>query len=174
MAAGLTMRTISDIVGEPIPIIRIMPNTPVAIGTGMTVYCYNDLVSNTILKDFLCDMSATGRMDQLPENLIDAASALSGSGPAYLYMFIEAMADGAVLCGIPRAKALEYAAATIAGAAQLMLEGGQHPAVLKDAVCSPGGSTIAGLRVLENHSFRGIVMECISAAYHRNKELGKK
>ena len=174
MAAGLTMRTISDIIGEPIPIIRIMPNTPVSIGMGMTVYCYNELVSDTILNDFICDMSAAGRMDHLPEQLIDAASALSGSGPAYLYMFIEAMADGAVLCGIPKAKALEYAATTIVGSAQLMLESGQHPAILKDAVCSPGGSTIAGLQILENHSFRGAVMECISAAYHKNQELGHK
>ena len=97
----------------------------------MTVYCYNDLISNTILKDFLCDMSATGRMDQLPENLIDAASALSVSGPAYLYMFIEAMADCAVSYGMKREMAYEFCAQSLMGAAKMVLETKKHPGELK-------------------------------------------
>jgi len=98
---------------------------------------------------------------------------LSGSGPAYMYVFLEALADGAVACGIPRRKAYEYAAMTMAGAAQLFLQSEQHPGVLKDAVCSPGGSTIAGIKALEEGAFRAAVMNCIAATCNRNKELGK-
>ena len=112
-------------------------------------------------------------LDRLDEKLIDAGSAISGSGPAFVYLFIEALADGAVACGIPRAKALEYAAATVIGAGELVLSSGQHPGQLKDAVCSPGGSTIAGIRALENHGFRAAAMEAVISTYNRNKELGK-
>ena len=104
---------------------------------------------------------------------MDGVSALSGSGPAYLYVMMEAMADGAVACGIPKEKALEYAAMTMMGAAEMYLQTHTHPAALKDAVCSPGGSTIAGIRVLEQQGFRGAVMDCVAAAYQKNKELGK-
>ena len=119
-------------------------------------------------------MRFSGRLDELDEHLIDAASALSGCGPAYMYMFIEALADGAVACGIPRAKAMEYAAATMVGAGELVLISKMHPGALKDAVCSPGGSTIAGVRALEQHGFRGAAMDCVADAFERNKELGKK
>ena len=104
---------------------------------------------------------------------MDAASALSGSGPAYMYLFLEALADGAVACGIPRAKAYEYAAMTMAGSAQMYLTTKQHPGALKDAVCSPAGSTIAGVRALENGAFRASVMNCVADTFARNKELGK-
>ena len=125
------------------------------------------------LSDLLADLRFAGRLDGLEEKLIDAASALSGCGPAYAYIFMEALADGAVACGIPRAKALEYAAATLEGAGRMYLETHTHPGALKDAVCSPGGSTIAGVRALEQHGFRGAVMDCVSAAYEKNKQLGK-
>ena len=174
MAAGLEIATIREFVGCDLPIIRIMPNTPVAIGKGMIQYCRNELVSDDILTDWLKDMCDCGRLDALDEKLIDAAAALSGAGPAFMYMFIEALADGAVACGIPRAKAYEYAAATMAGSAELVLASGQHPGTLKDAVCSPGGSTIAGVRALEQHGFRAAAMDCIIAACNRNKELGKQ
>ena len=173
MAAGLEIAQIEEFAGCDLPVIRIMPNTPVAIGKGVTQYCCNDLVSPEMLRDFLEDMRFSGILDPLEERLIDAGSALAGSGPAYVYMFIEALADGAVACGIPRAKALEYAAATVIGAGELVLASGQHPGALKDAVCSPGGSTIAGVRALENHSFRAAAMEAVIATYNRNKELGK-
>ena len=173
MAAGLEIRQIQEFAGCDIPIIRIMPNTPVAIGKGVIQYCRNELVTDEVLADFLNDMRYAGLLDALEERLIDAGSAISGSGPAYVYMFIEALADGAVACGIPRAKALEYAAATVIGAGEMVLATGQHPGALKDAVCSPGGSTIAGVRALENHGFRGAAMDCVIATCNRNKELGK-
>ena len=173
MAAGLTMAQIEEFAGCEIPVIRIMPNTPVAIGKGVIQYCCNGLVTEEMLKEFLTDLRHAGVLDPLEERLIDAGSAISGSGPAYVYMFIEALADGAVACGIPRAKAMEYAAATVIGAGELVLATGQHPGALKDAVCSPGGSTITGIRALENHGFRAAAMEAVIATYNRNKELGK-
>ena len=173
MAAGLEIQQIEEFAGVRLPIVRIMPNTPTAIGKGVIPYCRNDLVTDSLLADWLTDMRFCGLLDSLEERLIDAASALSGSGPAYMYMFIEALADGAVACGIPRAKAMEYAAMTMAGSAEMFLETKQHPGALKDAVCSPGGSTIAGVRALEQHGFRGAAMDCVIATYNRNKELGK-
>ena len=173
MAAGLEIRQIEEFAGTRLPIIRIMPNTPTAIGKGVIPYCRNDLVEEAVLADWLKDMRYCGLVDSLEERLIDAASALSGSGPAYMYMFLEALADGAVACGIPRAKAMEYAAMTMAGSAEMFLATKQHPGALKDAVCSPGGSTIAGVRTLEQHGFRGAAMDCVVATYNRNKELGK-
>lgn len=173
MAAGLTIAQIEEFAGVRLPVIRIMPNTPCAIGWGLIQYCCNDLVRPEILEDFLRDMGGCGRLDLLEEGLMDAGSAISGSGPAYAYLFAEALADGAVACGIPRAKALEYAAATLVGAGQMLLETGEHPGALKDAVCSPGGSTIAGIRALEEKGFRGAVMDCVIATFERNKELGK-
>ena len=173
MAAGLEIRQIEEFAGCELPVIRIMPNTPVAIGKGVTQYCCNNLVSGDLLADWLTDMRFSGKLDALEERLIDAGSALSGSGPAYVYLFIEALADGAVACGIPRAKAMEYAAATVIGAGEMVLATNQHPGALKDAVCSPGGSTIAGIRALENQGFRAAAMEAVIATYNRNKELGK-
>lgn len=173
MAAGLSINKIEAMAGEDLSIIRIMPNTPVAVGCGMIQYCCNHHVTKADLSSFLEDMRYCGKLDAIDERLIDSASALSGCGPAYMYMFAEALADGAVACGLPREKAIEYAAVTMSGAAQMLMQTGLHPGTLKDAVCSPGGSTIAGLRALEEHSFRGAVMDCINAAYKRSKELGK-
>ena len=173
MAAGVQISKIQAIVGAPLPVIRIMPNTPAMVGCGTILYCNNDLVSNAAVATVFDDMRYAGIFDEIDEKLIDAASALSGCGPAYGYMFIEALADGAVACGVPRAKAMAYAAHTLIGAAQMVLQTGTHPGALKDAVCSPGGSTIAGVRELEEHGFRGAVMDCIQAAYERTKELGK-
>lgn len=173
MAAGLEIAQIEEFAGTPLPVIRIMPNTPTAIGKGVIQYCRNSLVDDEVLADWLRDMRHCGLLDCLEERLIDAASALSGSGPAYMYIFLEALADGAVACGVPRAKAMEYAAMTMAGAAEMVLATAQHPGALKDAVCSPGGSTIAGVRALEQHGFRGAAMDCVIATYQRNKELGK-
>ena len=173
MAAGLAIEKIEQLAGTRLPIIRIMPNTPVSVGKGVILYCCNDLVDEATLADFLSDMQYAGVLDPLEEKLIDAACAVSGCGPAFVYMFIEAMADGAVASGLPRDKALKYAAATLAGAAEMALVTQQPPQILKDAVCSPGGSTIAGVRALENHGFRGAAMDCVIATCNRNKELGK-
>ncbi len=172
MAAGLSMEKIAAMAGFDAPIIRIMPNTPTAIGQGVIPYCPNRLVTDAQCSAWLADMADCGLLDQLEEHLMDAASALSGSGPAYLYIMLEAMADGAVACGLPRAKAMDYAAMTMVGAAQMYLQTRQHPGALKDAVCSPGGSTIAGVRALEKGGLRSAAMECVAATYQRNKELG--
>ena len=174
MAAGLTMQTIENYAGVHLPVIRIMPNTPTAIGKGVIPYCTNALVTDELLEAWLTDMQPCGLVDRLEEGLMDGVSALSGSGPAYLYVLLEALADGAVACGIPRAKALDYAAMTMVGAAEMYLQTHVHPGALKDAVCSPGGSTIAGIRMLEQNGFRSAAMECVAAAYQKNKELAKQ
>ena len=173
MAAGLTTGQIEAFAGTALPVIRIMPNTPTALGKGVIPFCCNGLVSEAVQTDWQEDMAPCGLVDPLEEHLMDAVSALSGSGPAYLYVLLEALADGAVACGLPREKALRYAAMTMAGAAEMALESGQHPGALKDAVCSPGGSTIEGIRALEQHGFRSAAVECVCAAYAKNKELGK-
>ena len=172
MAAGLTMEQIDSFAGGGFSVIRIMPNTPTAIGKGVIQYCASG-VEDAVLADWLADMAPCGMVDPLEERLIDAGSAISGSGPAYMYVFLEALADGAVACGIPRAKAYEYAAMTMVGAAEMYLQTKTHPGALKDAVCSPGGSTIAGIRALEEQGFRGAAIDCVIATCNRNKELGK-
>lgn len=173
MAAGLTTERIEAFCGTHLPVIRIMPNTPVSVGKGMIPYCCNDLVRQQIIDSIIFDLKYAGKMDQLDENLIDAATALSGSGPAYMYLLLEALTDGAVACGMSKDKALEYATVTMSGAAEMVLSSSVSPAALRQAVCSPGGSTIEGINALEQHGFRKAVAECVLAAYRRNLELGK-
>ncbi len=173
MAAGLTMERIEQLAGGEMGVIRIMPNTPTAIGCGVIPYCANDRAGEEETADWLADMAPCGLVDPLEERLMDAASALSGSGPAYMYMLIEALADGGVACGLPRSKAMDYAAMTMAGAANMYLQTKTHPGALKDAVCSPGGSTIAAVRELERQGFRSAAMDCVVAAYRKNQDLGK-
>lgn len=173
MAAGLTMEKIGLLAGGDYPIIRIMPNTPVSVGEGMILYAANELVTREQLEAFLEGMKEAGRFDCLPENLIDAGCAVSGCGPAFAFQFVEALADGAVACGLPRAKAQTYAAQMLLGAAKLVLETGEHPGQLKDAVCSPGGSTIQGVRILEERAFRGAVSDAVIGAFEKTKALGK-
>ena len=160
--------------GCELPVIRIMPNTPTAIGQGVIPYCTNDLVSADQLSAWLADMAPCGLTDLLDEKLIDAASALSGCGPAYVYMFIEALADGAVACGVPRAKALTYAANTLLGATQMVLQTGEHPGALKDAVCSPGGTTIEAVEELERKGFRAAIMDAMDACAQKSREMSRK
>ena len=166
IAAGLSL----DKVGA---IIRIMPNTPVLLGKGMITWCKNTLVSDEDCKNFKALLSGAGRLDEIDEKLIDAASAVAGCGPAFVYMFIEALSDGAVECGLPRDKAMTYAAETLAGAAEMVLKTGKHPGQLKDEVCSPGGSTIEGVRALEDGKFRANTASAVIAAYEKTKKLGK-
>ena len=173
MAAGLSMAAIRELAGGDYPVIRIMPNTPAAIGAGMIQYCC-DGISSEAEAAFLYAMTACGRLDKLDESLIDAASSVSGCGPAWACMFLEALADGGVICGLPRQKAMEYAAQMLLGTAQLVLESGKHPGLLKDQVCSPAGSTIQGVRTLEAAAFRGAVTDAVIAAYERTKQLGRK
>ena len=173
MAASLTCVRIREMAGVDCPIIRMMPNTPSALGAGVIQYCGLD-VSREELDAFAALLAPAGLVDQMPEGLIDASSAVSGSGPAFTYLFIEALADGGVACGLPRAKAMAYAAQMVAGAAKMVLESGQHPGMLKDAVCSPGGTTIQGVRALEEHGFRAAAMSAVMATYEKTLELAKK
>ena len=173
MAAGVTLADISGWLGFDCKIIRIMPNTPVAVGEGMIAYTVSELVTNDDEQGFLEGLKLAGKFDKLPEKLIDSASAVAGSGPAFVYMFAEAMADAGVECGLPRDKAQEYVAQTILGAAKMMLETKKNPADLKNAVCSPAGSTIEGVHALENGKLRGTVMNAIKVTYEKNFKMKK-
>ena len=173
MAAGLSIADIRRMADGNYPVIRIMPNTPVAIGQGVILYDVSENVSDPYVEDFCKIMSHAGLLDRLPESLIDAGSAVAGCGPAFAAMFMEALADGGVACGLPRAKAMEYAAMMLQGTAALALATHQHPGAMKDAVCSPSGSTIAGVRALEQGAFRAAAMNAVESAYRRTLELGK-
>ena len=169
MAAGTPIDRIKELAGN-FPVIRIMPNLPVAVGEGMVLYDSKD-VKSAELKNFLAVMKMAGVLCPLEEKLIDAGSAISGCGPAYVFMFIEALADGGVYCGLPRDKAQLMAAQTLLGSAKLLMETGKHPEELKDAVCSPAGTTIAGVMALEEGSFRSDAADAVIAAYERTLEL---
>ena len=171
MAAGLTIAAIQAMAGGAYPVIRIMPNTPCAIGEGMTLYTCGEAVSADAEKRFLADMVGAGRFSALAEHLMDAGTCVSGCGPAFVDLFIEALADGGVACGLPRASALEFAAQMVAGSAKLVLESGKHPGGLKDAVCSPGGTTIQGVRALEEGGFRAAAMNAVIKAYEKTLNL---
>jgi pyrroline-5-carboxylate reductase len=170
MAAGLSTETIQNMAGLPCPVLRIMPNTPASIGAGMILCCQSGVTPEE-LEEFQELMQDAGRLDQLGEGLIDAGSAVSGCGPAFVYLFIEALADGGVACGLPRDKALTYAAQTVLGSAELVLQSDKHPGALKDAVCSPAGTTIQGVRALEQNGFRSAAMEAVIAAYEKTLSL---
>ena len=172
MAAGVSISKLEALLGD-CPIIRIMPNTPVAVGNGMITWCKNALVSKDIEAKFLYLMSDAGALDEIPESMIDAASAVAGCGPAFVYMFIEALADGGVECGLPRDKAILYAARTLSGAADMVMKTGKHPELLKDEVCSPGGSTIEGVHALEASAFRAASADAVISAFEKTKKLGK-
>ena len=174
MAAGLEIATIGAFSCVDAPIIRIMPNTCVTVGEGMVLYCVNSLVTDEIEKAFVGSLSFAGKLDKIPENLMDAGCSVSGCGPAYMYMYLEALADGAVACGLPREKAIKYAAQTMLGSAKMVLVSGKHPELLKDEVCSPAGSTIEGVKALEDGCLRACAINAVNKAYKRNKELGKK
>lgn len=172
MAAGISL---NEICTEAVTdrCIRIMPNTPAAVGEGMILYCMGDAVTSEDEQDFLNLMQYAGTADKIDERLIDAAAALTGCGPAYVYMFAQALADGAVSCGVPREKAALYAAQTILGSAKMLQESGKHPEKLKDEVCSPGGTTIAGVMTLEKMKFRSAAASAVTAAYEKTAKLKK-
>ncbi len=171
MLAGVSLKTLRHLFGTR-KIIRIMPNTPVAVGEGMTLMCTSDDVTKDEREAFLGMMRFSGAVDELAEEQMDAASALSGCGPAFCYRFAEALSEGALAAGLPKNKALAYAFQTLLGSARLAKESGKHPAQLADEVTSPGGSTIRGLSVLARGGFEGLVMEAVEAAFLRTKELG--
>ena len=172
MAAGVCIADIRKMAGDTYPVIRIMPNIPASVGGGVILFDATENVAEEDISAFREAMAGAGLVDRLPEKLIDAGSALSGCGPAFVSLFIEALADGAVACGLPRDKAVAYACQTLIGSAQ-MIQGGMHPGQLKDAVCSPGGTTIAGVKALEEGGLRGSAISAVTAAYRKTLELGK-
>ena len=171
MAAGVSIARIESYANAQCSVIRIMPNTPVSVEKGMILYDANERTTEDEINGFLQGLSFAGRLDRLSEGLIDAAGALSGCGPAFAYLFAEGLADGGVECGLPREKAMLYAAQTLLGAAEMLLESGKHPGELKDAVCSPGGTTIAGVHALEKGAFRSDAMNAVVAAFEKTKKL---
>ena len=173
MAAGLTLEKLASLIPSQHRIIRMMPNTPASIGQGVISYALSPNCRVEDSKLFCQLLVKAGLLVELGEGLIDAATGLAGCGPAFVYLFIEALADAGVQTGLPREIALKMAAQTVVGAGQLVLETQEHPGVLKDQVCSPGGSTIAGVASLEAHAFRGTVMDAVHQAYKRTQELGK-
>lgn len=172
MLAGVKTATVGRLFSEELPVIRIMPNTPVGVGEGVVLYCGNAFADEALINDFLNDMQFAGSLIKLDEELIDAGCAVSGCGPAYMYMMADAVAAAGEKCGIERNTAVRLAALTMLGSARMMLESEKSPEQLKTDVCSPGGSTIEGVKVLKNASFKDTVSSAVEAAYRRNRELG--
>ncbi len=167
MAAGVELSALRGYLGEGAAVIRIMPNIPAAVGEGVILYAAAETVTEEQKQLFLSGMAAAGTFVPMDESRMKAATGVTGCGPAYAALFAEALADGAVACGVPRSAAKELAALTMLGSARMLLEGGLDPSALKDLVCSPGGSTIQGVRALENGGFRAAVMEAVIAAFEK-------
>ena len=172
MAAGVESAALRDIVPHN-PIVRILPNTPCAIGKGLVLIVPCGDVEQSTVNALAELLAPCGRIGFTDEAHADAGMVISGCTPAFTYQFIEALADGGVLAGLPRADAMLWAAQAVAGSAELVLQSGKHPGQLKDEVCSPGGSTIEGVKALESRAFRAGVIEAVEAAYKKNKKLGK-
>ncbi len=170
MAAATELFFFYHYLGITRPLIRIMPNTPCAVGSGMIQYSCTEDVDESTENEFKDLLAFAGKLDKLKEGMIDAASAVSGCGPAFAFIFAEALADAGVECGLPRDKALLYASQMLKGSAELLLLG-ENPGKLKDNVCSPGGTTIAGVHALEESGFRAAVMNAVVASYKRTLEL---
>lgn len=172
IAAGITTASIQSRLASGIPVVRVMPNTPCLIGEGAIAIAPGEFASQDHMELAAQIFNATGKVAQITEDKIDAVTGLSGSGPGYVYTFIEALADGGVRVGLPRSTALLLAAQTVAGAAKMVLETGEHPAELRDKVITPQGTTIEGLAVLERAKFRAAVIDAVTAATNRAKEQG--
>ncbi len=167
MVAGRTLKDLKELAcGRPV--VRIMPNIPVSVGGGVTLLCATDDVAPEEVAFVKKLLGASGLVSELDETLLEAATGVTGCGPAFAALFVEALADGAVACGLPRRGAIEYAAQMLKGTAELLLATGEHPASLKDRVCSPAGSTIQGVRRLEEGAFRASVMDAVIAAFEKD------
>lgn len=172
IAAGRSVSWIEERFGDyPVRLVRLMPNTPALVGEGMTALCANARVTEAERKEVGSLCGAFGKVLEVQERLFDAVTAVSGSSPAYVFMFIEAMADAAVSCGMPRAMAYTFASQAVLGSAKMVLDTGKHPGELKDMVTSPAGTTIEAVRVLEEKGFRSAVFECVKACAEKSASL---
>lgn len=171
IAPGKTLQWLSELLGNNIKIVRTMPNTPALVGAGITGVCRNELVNDEEFSYIMSLLGSFGLAEAIPETLMDACVSVSGSSPAYVFMFIEAMADAAVADGMPRTQAYKFAAQAVLGSAKMVLETGKHPGELKDMVCSPAGTTIEAVRVLEEKGFRSAVIEAMKACTAKAKGL---
>ncbi|MDE5898245.1 MAG: pyrroline-5-carboxylate reductase [Treponemataceae bacterium] len=172
MAAGISLKQLAEV--HRAPYIRIMPNMPAKIGEAMTALCCTDDVPAADRAEVARLLGFAGKVEAVDERLMDCVTAVSGSGPAYAFIFLEALADAAVRFGMPRAQAYIYAAQTLKGAAAMVLETGSCPAELKDAVCSPAGTTIEAVAALEGSGFRGAVIDAATAAWKKSQELARR
>ena len=171
IAPGKTLAWLEEKCGQSLKVVRMMPNTPAQVGEGMTGICANEKVSAEELAQ-ICEITDSfGRTEVVPEHLMDAVGAVSGCSPAYVFMFVEAMADAAVAQGMPRKQAYQFAAQSVLGSAKMVLETGMHPGELKDMVCSPAGTTIEGVRILEQKGFRSAVFEALNGAAEKGKKM---
>lgn len=171
IAPGKTLEWMAEKLGKNIKVARSMPNTPAMVGEGMTAVCFNSLVTEEEVKDTCAILGAYGKVEIVDESLMDVVVSVSGSSPAYVYMIIEAMADGAVADGMPRAQAYKFASQAVLGSAKMVLETGIHPGELKDMVCSPGGTTIEAVRVLEEKGLRSAIISAMKACVKKAKGM---
>lgn len=174
IAAGQTIENVKNLFEKEIKLVRVMPNTPALVGEGMAAISPCPMVLPEEI-EMVCNIfNNCGKCEVVPEKLMDVVTAVSGSSPAFVFMIIEAMADGAVLEGMPRSQAYTFAAQAVLGSAKMVLETGKHPGVLKDMVCSPGGTTIAGVSVLEENGLRASMIKAVEAATKKSRDLAKK
>ncbi|PLX32935.1 MAG: pyrroline-5-carboxylate reductase [Clostridiales bacterium] len=174
IAAGINLAFVEGILGKDKRIVRTMPNTPALVGEGMTAVVPGKGSGEDDLQTVVEIFKGIGKVEVVPEYLIDAVIGISGSAPAYVYMFIEAMADGAVRGGMPRDKAYRFASQAVLGSAKMVLESGMHPGELKDMVCSPGGTTIEAVASLEENGFRGVVIDAVEACMEKSIKMSKR
>lgn len=171
IAPGKTLAWLREQFGRDVKIIRTMPNTPALVGEGMTAACPNEFVEKADLEKALAVLNSFSKTEVVAESLMDVVVSVSGSSPAYIFMLIEAMADGAVSDGMPRSQAYEFAAQAVLGSAKMVLETGKHPGELKDMVCSPGGTTIEAVRVLEERGFRSAIIEAMKSCVEKSRNM---
>ncbi len=174
IAAGVTLKFLEDVIGKEKKVVRVMPNTPLQVGEGMTLISCNSNVTDCEKLEVSALFKCAGRVEELPENLMNEVVALTSSSPAYVFMFIEAMSDAAVQSGIPRELSYKLAAQAVLGSAKMVLETGKHPGELKDQVCTPAGTTIEAVAVLEKCSFRNAVIEAMNACTRKTREMSKR
>ena len=174
IAAGQSLAAIAKMAGETVKVVRVMPNTPALVEAGMAAICPNGLVEAAELEDVQAIFGSFGLAEIVPEYLIDGVVGISGSSPAYAFMFIEALADAGVLAGMPRQQAYRFAAQSLYGSAKMVLETGKHPGELKDMVCSPGGTTIEAVAELEARGFRSAVINAVNKCVEKSKAMSQK